>query len=99
MSDERKETEELLKALDTLEIVYREASVENPEPTLKAIQQIRNLIFQKNPKIDKKYVDGKARELHHELYGEWNENSKHGASFRDIKNSITQVVRDAKGKT
>ncbi len=86
MSDERKEG--LLTALDTLEIVYREASVVNPEPTLKAIQQIRQLLKQK-PEIDEEYIRKKAQEIFL--------TSCYAIDIEKAKKIITQIINDTKG--
>lgn len=50
-------------------------------------------------KIDENWIQNQAKKLHHELFGEQDEEDYvHGAAFYDIQDFIRTIVEDCKPK-
>lgn len=49
--------------------------------------------------MNEEWIEEKAKDLHHELYGEQEEEDYiHGGEFLDMKDFIRQIVKDCKPK-
>ena len=64
-----------------------------PEDGVQAYKQIKEMI--QKPQVTEEWIEEKAKDLHHELFGELDEEDYiHGGEFLDIKQFIRSLVEE-----